>query len=147
MTPSEVHFMLTGEEPDSSHTKFYDSGKMGFSDKGFDKARFLSVAMLTLSKTLRRATPSRVVLLISPSHDKWVVQQFDDVSAVAFKVLKKFPGTPSGRADLARLFGSAFKMVFYSSRLLQLPDMPEAWTSFGFSKEDPIPTWMRDGLL
>jgi hypothetical protein len=147
MTPSEIHVMLMGKQPDASHTKFYKSGKMGFSDKGFDKDRFLAVAMLTLYKTLRNKTPSRVVLLIAPSHDKWVVDEFDNVSVVAFKTLKSYPGSPSYRVQLAKLFGSAFKTVFYSSRLLQLEQEPEAWTSFGFSKEDPLPAWMKNSLF
>ena len=147
MSPSDVHRLLLGTDPEAEHSKLYESRKMGFSDKGFDKSRFLAVAMLTLSKTLRTAQPSRVVLLIAPTHDKWVVEEFDNISAVAFKSIKKHPGSLQGRAALAQLFGSAFKTVFYCSRLLQLPDQPESWTSYGFAREDPIPDWMRNGLL
>ncbi len=147
MKPSDVHRILMGKEPETEHSRLYDADRMGFSDKTFDKSRFLAVAMLTLSKTLRTAQPSRVVLLIAPSHDKWVVEEFDNISAVAFKSIKKHPGSLQGRVLLAKLFGDAFKTVFYCSRLLQLPDQPESWTAFGFTREDPIPDWMRAGLL
>lgn len=141
--------MLMGTAPTAAQDAFYNSGKMGFSDKALDKDRFLPVAMLTLQKTMRKSlmTPTRVVLLTPPSHFKWVQDAFDDISVVAFKTLKKFPGSSDGRAKLSRAVGNCFKIVFYNSRLLQLPEVPDAWTSFGFSKEDPIPDWMRDGLL
>ena len=147
MTPIEIHAYLTGQQPDPDHLTFYYARKKGFSDKSFNKDRFLLVAVLTLYKSLLKSPPSRVVLLMPPTHDKWVVNEFDNFSQVAFKSIKNHPGTPQGRAKMAKLFGSAFKMIFYSSRLLQLPDQPTSWTSFGFSKDDPIPDWMRDGLV
>lgn len=147
MTPSDVHSLLIGQVPELEHRRLYSSGKNGFSDRAFDESRFLAVAMLTLAKALRTSNPSRVVLFISPTHDKWVVRQFDDISAVAFRSIAKGPGSPEGIRSLAHLFGDAWKMIFYTSRLLQFQEKPEAWTSFGFSIEDPIPEWMREGLL
>jgi hypothetical protein len=149
MTPGQVHALLMGNEPNEIQQAFYSSGKMGFSDKALDKERFTLVAMLTLQKTMRTSmmTPSRVVLLTPPSHFKWVQDAFDDISVIAFKMLKKYPGSSKGRADLSKMIGNCFKIVFYNSRLLQLPDVPDAWTSFGFTREDPIPDWMRAGLL
>jgi hypothetical protein len=150
MTPSELHRTLLNREPDPSHVRLYDSGKKGFADKSFDQNRFLAVAMITLQKTMRKSMsmPSRVMLLIAPTHEKWVREEFDLISAAVFKRLKTYPAsTPAKRLVFARNVGECFKIVGYHTRLLQLPDQPESWTSFGFSKEDYIPDWMRNGLL
>lgn len=148
MPPIKLHKTLYGAEPGEAHVSFYDSGKMGYSDKEFDVARFEAVVVLTLHKTLRTgiAKPSRVVLLVAPTHEKWVMEQFDKAARRIYGNFKKLAGAQS-RTELAKLFGNCFAAVFVGSRLLQLPEMPEAWTSFGFTKEDPIPDWMRDGLL
>ena len=148
-SPAEVHLMLTGKMPEANHVAFYGSGKAGFSDKSFDSDRFLAVSMLTLQRTMRSGlnSPSRVVLLVAPSHDKWIVEQLDEVSRATFNHIKKTGGTSKGRAELAKMIGLCFKMLFVGSRLLQLPEQPASWTSFGWTKEDPIPDWMREGLL
>ena len=121
MTPSDVHTLLMGKEPEASHLAFYKSGKKGFSDKSFDKDRFLAVSILTLQKTMRSGlkSPSRVVLLVAPTHDKWVVEQLDEVSRTTFNVLKKVPGTSKARAELAQVIGACFKMLFVGGRLLR----------------------------
>ncbi len=142
--------MLLGEEPGPNLVKLYTSGKAGFSDTALDEERFLAVTMLTLQKTMRKTmlTPSRVFLLVPPTHYAWVERHYDDVSAAVFRALRSRPGTLKANGQLAKMIGECFKMVFASVRVLQLPGMPEAWTSFGFSKEDPlIPDWMRGGLL
>lgn len=150
MTPSDAHMLLTGKPPDAAHTLLYESGKAGFSDKGLDKDRFLAVAVLTLQKIMRTGLlkPSRAVLYIAPSHDKWAIEQLDAVSRLTFDAIKNRGGSAKGRNALATAVGNCFKMLFVGgNRLLQVNEVPQAWTSFGFSKEDPIPDWMRDGLL
>ena len=150
MTATPTHRLLTGEDPLPIQEKLYESGKFGYSDKALDEDRFLGVAVMTLHKTTRdgrHKPPSRVVLLVPPAQDKWVLEQLDRISAKTFKHLKHLPGTKPSRDRVSIMIGEWFKVLFVMSRLLQLPEQPEAWTSFGFSKEDPIPDWMRDGLL
>ena len=149
MTPPELHGTLLGEEPADLHKKLYESGKFGFSDKTLDPERFLAVAMVTLHKTTRVSMhkPARVVLLVPPLKDKWAIEQLDVISERMFRHMKKMPGTSMARGNAAKMVGGWFKVLFVMSRLLQLPEQPDAWTSFGFSKEDPIPDWMREGLL
>ncbi len=149
MTTSELHLTLLDKEPDPSHVRLYTSGKVGFADKSFDQNRFLAVAILTLHKTMRKSMklPLRVMLLMPPTHEKWVRDEYDLISAAVFKRLKTYPGSPETVKLLAKRIGECFKIVGYHTRLLQLPDQPESWTAFGFSREDFIPDWMKDGLL
>ena len=149
MTLTDFHQMLTGEAPGQIAASFYATGKSGFSDKTLDAERFAAVAVLTLFKTTRTSMerPDRVVMLVPPSADKWVISQLDGVSAMVCEHCKKIPGTKEARTRLARMIGDWFKVLFVASRALQLPEQPEAWTSFGFSIDDPIPDWMRDGLM
>jgi hypothetical protein len=149
MTPPELHRTLLDAVPSDFQQAFYASKKLGFSDKIANEEKFIAVAVLTLSKTMRvhLRKPERVVLFVAPVHDKWVVDQLDKIARKAFNSVKKLGGSTAGRAELAKVIGECFKCLFVGSRLLQLPEMPEAWTSFGFSKDDPIPDWMRDGLL
>jgi hypothetical protein len=149
MTPIELHKTLYRTAPLESHLKLYESDKKGFSNKALDEGLFRAIVVLTLHKTMRGSAdqPARVALLVAGTHEKWVIDQFDKEAREIFSNFKTMPGTQKSRAALAKLFGNCFKAVFVGSRLLQLPEAPEAWTSFGFSDQDPIPDWMREGLL
>jgi hypothetical protein len=121
---------------------------MGFSAKSFDTDQFLAVSILTLQKTMRDSIyrPARVIMLVAPTHDKWALDQFDAIAGRCFTTLRTASGTTKGRIQFVKLIGECFNKILVGSRLLQLPDVPAAWTSFGFSKSDPIPDWMREGL-
>jgi hypothetical protein len=149
LTVVDFHRMLSFDDPTETHNKLYASGMLGFDDKNLDEERFLAVATLTLFKTTRKDlhAPERVILLVPPRKDEWAIKQLDVISGKCFKLMQKMPGTPKARGDLAKVVGKCFDVLFIMSRLLQLPEQPESWTSFGFSKEDPIPDWMRERLL
>lgn len=148
MTPGDLHVVLLGEEPTEVQRALYESGKMGFSDKSFDTDQFMAVSVLTLQKTMRVSIyrPERVIMLVAPSHDKWTMEQLDKLASRFLGTLKTAPGSKEGRIRFVKLIGECFKKILVGSRLLQLPEVPDAWTSFGFSRVDLIPDWMREGL-
>ena len=148
MTPGDLHRVLLAEEPTEGQQILYDSGKMGFSDKSFDTDQFMAVCVLTLQKTMRVSMyrPERVIMLVAPTHDKWALEQFDLVAGRFLGTLKRAPGSKAGRIQFVKLIGECFKKILVGSRLLQLPEVPDAWTSYGFSRGDLIPDWMREGL-
>lgn len=150
MSPAEAHQRFLGSPPNPTHTKLYESGKMGYSNSSLDKELFTAVAILTLAKTTTRGGmlhPTRVVLLMPQTHDDWVVAQLDDLNLKMCNRVKKMSGSKTGRVLFAKRMLGCFNVIFTFNRVLSLPKQPLLWTSFGFQKTDPIPEWMQDNLL
>jgi len=125
MTPAEVHALFMGQEPNVADIAFYDSGKLGFSDKTFNKDRLLPVTILSIQKTMRSGlkTPSQVVIFVPPHYLNKVIAQLKDFSVIMYRhLMKKRPGDKESRIALANIMAKYFRVLFINPRLLQLPE-------------------------
>ncbi len=149
MLPRHIQVNLLLDEPKPIHDQLYDSGKMGYSCKEFDEDRCLAVLMLTLAKISREGLdkPSKVTLLVPKTHDKWLIEQLDNVNKRMCDRLRTFPGTKQKRRELTTNVLGCFNNIWMFSRVLQMVERPTYWTAFGFSKEDVLPDWMQGKLL
>lgn len=143
----KMHVHLLGGEPTTDQAALYDKfpENRGYNDTALNEERFTAVVVLTMSQAILQK--DRVLLLAPLPHEKWVVGQFNGVADRIFAVCKKLPGSHEGRVKLARGYGEAFKRIFIFGRLLQLPEPPKWWASFGFAASDPVPEWVKTALV
>jgi hypothetical protein len=128
----------------------YDSGKNGFSDRTISEDRFFAVLGLTLARTMVRGmfAPTRVTMFIRPAHEKWIMSAYETHTNAIFRTIGKLPMQDREvRVNVAQLMGFCLMGIAFSSRVLQIPEPPRLWTSFGFDVDDAIPDWLRAGLL
>jgi hypothetical protein len=140
------HSTLFGTEPSVSQKTLYDGfpTTRGYDDASLDAERFTAVVVLTIAQALQG---DRVLLLAPLSQEKWVVEQYNAVADRIFTRCKTLTGPKESRVALARNYGAMFKRIYIFGRLLQLAEPPKAWASFGFSKADPIPEWVKESLM
>jgi len=147
---TKLHATLLGKPPTKIQYLFYDSGKLGFSDKSLDEERFEAVALLTIRKTMRTSMkrPERVGMVVPSSHEKWVVSHFNEFHRRMHENFKKMKGLRESRFQLTLMMAECFKRVLVGGKgLLQMPEGAVATTSFGWVTEDPLPEWLRQGLF
>jgi hypothetical protein len=140
---------LLGTEPNAKQRRIYDAypGTRGLSDRGLDEETFESVLVMALTQTLPRANsePFKCYFFVPASVEKWAIEQLNVRAKRIFAHLKPLKGERKVLA--ARQLGSFFHCILMGSRVLQLEQGPERWVAFGFDKTDPIPEWLREGLL
>ncbi len=143
-----LHALLGGGTPQEIHTRLYGAfpAALGFSSNARDDSMFeavLTLALLQAGKSGGETEFHKVYFLVPASiSDGWVVPKFRTSAKHIFDRLKR------GKSVAAvKHVGDLFKGVMLGSQVFTLPQEPDRWVAFGFSKTDPIPDWMRNKLL
>jgi hypothetical protein len=138
---SKKHQTLLGKKPTKKQLLFYKRFPefRGISDKSLDPEilEALFVAALTSGKGRDRA-----YILAPVAHEAWVMEQFNKTADIMFAGCKKWPNP----VKIAKGYGQMLKKIMIVGRLLQIPEEPPYWVSFGFTLNDPIPDWVKDRL-
>jgi hypothetical protein len=138
------HQTVVGTEPTPEQLRLYDSwpNLRGFSDRTQDPK--IAEAIIVLA--LRAGSVSDRVLVLAPlAVEDWLLQQFD---SAAMRCFQGCPQRYPGRAkEMINGFTQLFRKVKMTGRILQMPEEPAHWLSFGFSVDDPLPPWMPGRLL
>jgi hypothetical protein len=144
----DVHSLFMGNEPTPAQARFYASKMRGFSDKAFNKERLAAVVVMALVMTTRKSIedPTRVILAIPSSHDPWAVEEMNKLSKGMFDHIRKSDMTPENRITNAKNLGRLFKSFYLCNHILQYTEKPDCWMAFGFTKDEPIPDWMKERL-
>lgn len=144
----KFHDVLLGGLPTARQAALYRGfpSVLGFSSKETDEALFqatLILAMLQAGKDNPKDDLHKVYFLAPPTiTDGWVLATFRSSAKRIFDRLK------TGKSvGLVKHVGELFHQVMLGSQVFVLPQAPERWVSFGFSKSDSIPAWMQPKLL
>jgi hypothetical protein len=134
---------MLGQEPTEQQSQLYDSYPKyrGIADPTLDPKIAEAILILALQSGFAQ---DRVMVLAPLKHERWVLDQFDQLVTRTFAECKKHP--KQIRQSVAG-YTQLFKKVQLMGRLLQLPREPQYWVSFGFTQEDPLPEWMPQRLL
>ncbi len=143
-----AHETFFGETPKAKHLRLYESfpAKKGASDRSRDEETFEATLIMAIVQTYprnQRPDPFTCYLFIPAIEEKWAVNKLGEIAKRMFGVLKAHK-----KVQVAKHLGRFFHAVLLGSRTLHLDQAPERWVAFGFDRDaDPIPDWMRDGLL
>jgi hypothetical protein len=141
LTP-EKHLLLLNKKATSKQIHLYNKFPeyRGFSDLTLDTDIIEAVLILALTC----GGPTDRVFVFTPiSNIEWVISQFDQISKVMFKECKRLDDPKK----MAQSYMVLFKKVVVLGKLLQLEKEPEHWVSFGFTIDNPIPSWLKQKLI
>lgn len=143
-----LHRHYFDEDPTELQVRLYNEypRARGFSHGALDQERFRAVLNLALVLAIPpdgdlSNTQTTYVFFPKP-HERWVVAEIRESAERIFSRLRE-----ERRVDAAKFTGECFKALRLGHLVLQLPGAPERWVAFGFTKEDPIPTWMMEHLI
>lgn len=143
----QLHSVLLGGVPTVRQEGLYRAypSVLGFSSKEIDDALFQATLILALFQVGQdHPYGLHKVYFLAPAAitDGWVLDPFKDTAKHIFERLK------TGKSvALVKHVGELFHQVMLGSQVFLLPQEPERWVSYGFSKSDSIPTWMQPKLL
>jgi hypothetical protein len=141
---------LLGSDPTPKQERIYEAypRARGASAREMDQETFESALVMAITQTFPNgpnAEPFKCYFFVPASAEKWAIEQLNVSARRIFEKLKGMP--PARRSLAAKQIGRFLKCIMMGSRVLQLEKGPERWVAFGFEKSDPIPDWLRDGLL
>lgn len=140
----QKHFIATETLKDQSLLYEGYPNVRGYSDPEANETRFAAVTTLAMALAFDH---DHVLFLVPPAHKGWTMERFRIVRNAFFTRCKTMPGSQEGRVRLAETFRQNFKRFYIVERPLQLSKAPPAWVAFGFDAQDPVPEWLRSGLL
>lgn len=149
MEPQRIHQAFLGTEQGSAHILLYTHfpETRGFSSKTENADRFEATFVAGLTQTFGPGgTFEDCLLLVPASKMAWVTEQMTQVAGRMFARWKMEPDLELRRRAVTRL-AEAIKHMLIGSRVLRLEQEPPRWVAFGFTKSDPVPEWLKKGLL
>ena len=136
------HRIVLGTEPTREQARLYTQWPdfRGIADRTQDPLIAEAVVILALKSG---SVNAQVLILAPHSMESWLLQQIESVALRCFEGCK---GGPRAK-ELIYGYTKLFARVRMNGRVLQMPDEPTHWVSFGFSAEDTLPPWMHGRLL
>lgn len=143
-----LHTALLGNDIQEVTRRLYEEHPsfLGYSSKETHPGMFEAVLILSLFQAGKSPGDKNVhkvyFLAPAPLTDGWVLGEFKAAAKRIFGRLK----TGSSVAAVQHV-GALFHQVLLGSQVFALPQEPDRWVAFGFSRSDPIPEWMSAKLL
>lgn len=149
MEPQRIHLAFLGENPGPTHTRLYTEFPVarGFSSNVADEARFEATFVAGLAQVFEDGGGLQPCFLLLPaSQTVWGTAQ---MTQIVRRMLSrwKHESDPAIRARAVHRLAEGIKHMMVGSRVLQLDNPPSRWVAFGFTVNDPVPEWLRDGLI
>ena len=144
LSVARYHEVAFGVEPTEVQLKLYNSWPdfRGFSDNALNPVLAEAVILVALKAS---AGADRVVLVAPHALEEWLLKQ---IESIAIRIFEECPGRFPERAPLMiPAYAKLFQKVKMTGRILQMPEEPAHWVSFGFLAEDTLPPWMHGRLL
>ena len=145
LDPRLVHFIFLRKEFTEFHRKLYELRLHGVSLKGKDDDKADATIVLALSQAVENKTIHPVFILVPENMKPWVISRIAEMAKTCTQLLRsnkrKNVSLPGARNLVASLHLSQKK----TSQLFVMAE-PERWVAIGYSKSDPIPEWMQNGL-
>lgn len=138
LTLPQFHCSLLGSEPTELQSRFYSlpgQGR-GFDARDPDPDRFAASFVLALYL----ARSGQVILATPKPYEPKVIEQVNYWTRLIFRRFK-------GKTLAVKRTASAIKQLRIASRMLIQIEEPDRWVSIGLSKDDPIPSWLREKLI
>jgi len=141
------HSVYFGVAPSVVQARLYSAFPQarGYSSSALDPERFDATLIMALVQTYRKGTlPTNpdVLFFVPASHEQWAIGTLKESITRMFTCLKG-----QHRQDVAKTLSALFKHIHLGNRVLQFVDAPARWAAFGFTDADPIPAWLRSGLV
>lgn len=145
LDPFTFHRRLLGSEPTFMQRRLYrvfPDGKRGFSCEDTDRERFVAVFVVAMVQTTPVSGKSPdVVITCPPGYESRTTKH------IAWFARQVFRGLKNDTAAV-KVVRESFKSILLGTQaFVDMPAEPVRWASFGFSKTDKIPKWMKDALL
>jgi hypothetical protein len=139
---ADFHVALYGKnvckECHQLYSAFEEMGCRGVASRDLVLARFQAAVVLALFEVNASKSKEFVYLVVPKAHEPWALVKLATLAGEAFKLRKK-----DKESILA--VKNAFARLKIGTKPLHLkPDV--RWVAFGFSKTDPVPSWMASKL-
>lgn len=140
---AEKHRILLGKNATTKQTHFYENFPQyrGISDSTLDPEilEAIVISALTFGK------PKDRVYILAPSvYTPKILDHFDKTVTAILEKCKRYPEPLAKRATKGYII--LFKKIAIIERRMQNLKEPEYWLSFGFTKNNPIPDWIKSHL-
>lgn len=143
-----LHLNLLGTHPQEAQDRLYKAfpAALGYATPVADDVLFEAALMLALLQAGKVDGEKEVhkVYFLTPASfaEGWVLTEFRAAAKRIFDRLK------TGKSVTAvKHVGELFHQVMLGSQVFTLPQEPDRWVAFGFSRSAPIPDWMSRKLL
>jgi len=143
-----LHRLLIGGEPHTEQMRLYEAfpSVLGFSSKQSSTPLFEAVLVLALHQAGKKTGEKNFhkVYFLAPANlaESWVVAEFKTAAKRIFGRLK------TGKSvEAVKHVGTLFHQVMLGSQVFSLPNEPDYWVAFGFTRSDPVPEWLRNKLM
>lgn len=143
----KAHRAFLGVDPSSTQSRIYEAFPefRGVNNSFPDEEIFEATAISSIVQafTMKQVEePHQVHLFVTASNRAWTVQRLRVLTQTVFSRLKERKD-----AKHAPAVGKLFHAILMGTKVLPFETPPERWACFGFVASDPIPPWMRSGLL
>lgn len=142
----DFHVLLLGPaEPPYSvlpwQRDFYDAFEAGTTHgiAGHGPAVEVLVAASVAALWETQRAP-RVLMAVPKPLEKEMIQQLELLARRVFRIRR------GGNILDVKALRDAFRKVLLGSRVMQI-DAPDHWVACGFALDDPMPDWLRNGLM
>lgn len=148
MEPEKIHRILLGAPVTETHLKLYEGypSSRGFSTADPSREEFEAAFMLALAQVLKGNQLNRTFLFVPASKTVLFGEMATEVARRMFARLKGTNPIERRRGTVEKL-SLALKHLMFGSRVLQMEREPAHWAALGFQQTDPIPEWLRAGLV
>ena len=152
MDPLGTHTQLFGSTapPTEKQKAFYaDPVSRGFSAKGHEVELADSILVRALAQVREVGSPDyHKVVIFSPKTERdLIISRVHNIAQTTMTRIMPILKTPKGQATIAhvRLWLEALQLGPIEAWKNATP--PPRWVAFGYSKDDNVPTWLKDGLI
>jgi len=148
MDPYRIHKTYLGVDPEEVHARLYTGfpKARGFSLKAASEEHFKAVFMTALAQTFDGQGFQECLILTPAAQTPWVNEQMVQITRQMFVRWKGF-GDLQVRTAVVERMAQSIKHLLAGSRVLQLDGEPPRWVAYGFTEHDPVPQWLKGGLL
>lgn len=136
------HQVLLGKEATPRQQDFYAKFPdfRGMSSNVLDPE---IVEAVIVAAMLFGTVRDRVYIYTAAMNESWLLEQYNEIANKVFVLARKEPDP----VRAAKGFGQLFQKVAIMTHVLQVPEEPGFWVSFGYRREDPLPHWVQARLL
>jgi len=152
MDTLETHNVLFGPKspPSEKQCLFYKSeAARGFSTKDPDPDLTDAVLVRALAQARIAGSPDyeKVYVMFPDAHRAWIVERIHHLATSTMTRMQPILKTPKGATAIAHVRRWLEALQLGPVEAWKGTEAPPRWVSFGYSKEDNVPGWLKESLV